>query len=274
MDKSIVVAGNFFSTSLSVCDKNDVLTSQGNNDAFILNLDEIVTSAEVPEIQEINVTNNLEEYSIVAEIGENSEGNRDGGTITGTSIQNNLKLVEKVKYGHDGLIPIVITPKTNYSVYSIEVNGKTIDFKAGENGVVTIPVFTDVKSDYNVKVVFEKDIPTVIVHHYIKDRAGNYTTNKLVDDEYFNGKVGEKYETVPKIDIEGYQLEKDSNGNYVVPANANGQYTKTNIVVTYYYEEVPLTLTVHHYLEGTDSQLAKDEISKLYKDIGLYNFTK
>ncbi len=264
-NKSFVAVGGFDSTSLSCGDTANLLRSQGYSDAYIINLDNVVTSAEIPEIQEINVENKLKKFKITTEIEENSDGER-GGSITGTPSENNINFVEKVKYDYDSITPILITPEAGYSVYSVEINGEKVEFRPDTNGVVTLPVFSKVQEDKHIKVSFEKNVSSVVVHHYIKDRDGNYTTDKAADDEYIIGKIGSKYETAPKIDIERYGLEKDTEGNYVVPSNAKGTFDQTETVVTYYYQETPFGLTVHHYLEGTEDKLEVDEVSSLYKD--------
>ena len=264
-NKSFVAVGGFDSTSLSCGDTANLLRSQGYSDAYIINLDNVVTSAEIPEIQEINVENKLKEFKITTEIEENSDGER-GGSITGTPSENNINFVEKVKYDYDSITPILITPEAGYSVYSVEINGEKVEFRPDTNGVVTLPVFSKVQEDKHIKVLFEKNVSSVVVHHYIKDRDGNYTTDKAADDEYIIGKIGSKYETAPKIDIERYGLEKDTDGNYIVPSNAKGTFEQTETVVTYYYQETPFSLTVHHYLEGTEDKLEVDEVSSLYKD--------
>ncbi len=264
-NKSFVAVGGFDSTSLSCGDTANLLRSQGYSDAYIINLDNVVTSAEIPEIQEINVENKLKEFKITTEIEENSDGER-GGSITGTPSENNINFVEKVKYDYDSITPILITPEAGYSVYSVEINGEKVEFRPDTNGVVTLPVFSKVQEDKHIKVLFEKNVSSVVVHHYIKDRDGNYTTDKAADDEYIIGKIGSKYETAPKIDIERYGLEKDTDGNYIIPSNAKGTFEQTETVVTYYYQETPFSLTVHHYLEGTEDKLEVDEVSSLYKD--------
>ena len=56
------------------------------------------------------------------------------------------------------------------------------------------------------------------------------------------------------MDLEEYELEKDEQGSYVIPANATGQYdndVNTDQVVRYYYVDKEYPLTVHHYIEGT-----------------------
>ena len=90
----------------------------------------------------------------------------------------------------------------------------------------------------------------LVVHHYIKG-----TTTKLAEDENLEGIIGEKYSTNAKLDLSKYELEKDSNGAYVLPANATGTYKTGTTEVTYYYVEKQIPLTVHHYLEGTTDKV-------------------
>ena len=94
------------------------------------------------------------------------------------------------------------------------------------------------------------ETPKIIVHHYIKG-----TTTKLADDETSEGTIGEQYTTSPHLDFEKYELEKDSNGEYVLPVNASGTYKEGTTEVTYYYVEKNIPLTVHHYVEGTTDKV-------------------
>ncbi|MBQ2937559.1 MAG: MucBP domain-containing protein [Clostridia bacterium] len=73
---------------------------------------------------------------------------------------------------------------------------------------------------------------TVTVHHFIRQ-----TTMRLADDEVTTGKVGEEYTTAPQLDLENYELEKDSEGNYIIPENAIGTISEEETEVTYYYQE-------------------------------------
>ena len=87
----------------------------------------------------------------------------------------------------------------------------------------------------------------VIVHHYLKG-----TETPIADDVVLSdGKIGEKYTTEPIKDSARYELEKDTNDEFILPENANGTYTYEDINVNYYYVEKKIPLTVHHYLEGT-----------------------
>ena len=104
----------------------------------------------------------------------------------------------------------------------------------------------------------------LIVHHYIKG-----TTTKLAEDETSEARAGDSYTTNPKLDLDKYELEKDDTGNFVMPSNAVGTYSDGTTEVTYYYVDKEIPLTVHHYIEGTTTQVplktggtASDQISK------------
>ena len=278
-DGTCVVAGSFNSTALTVDTTANALTLQGATDAFMVGFGKVVTAAEIPQRQTIEMTNELKKFKITTEIDINSDNQRTGGTITGTPTgEENINLVEQVKYGYDSISPIVITPDTNYSVYKITINDEEVQFTPGANGVVTLPIFEDVKHDYHIKVIFEKNVSSVLVHHYLKDRNGNLTTTSLAEDGHYQGKIGSDYSTSPKTEIEingvKYNIAKSINntgyevvGNYALPKNRSGKYVATQTVVTYYYEEQTFNLTVHHYLEGTETSLEPDEITNnLYKD--------
>ena len=121
--------------------------------------------------------------------------------------------------------------------YELNEEPMVIDFTAdGDNHEITIE---------------NKESAKVIVHHYLKNNDGEYTTEKVAEDELLEGKIGEKYTTSPKLDLMKYELEKDENGSYVIPEKATGIYESGTIEITYYYEEKEIPLTVHHYIEGT-----------------------
>ena len=90
----------------------------------------------------------------------------------------------------------------------------------------------------------------LVVHHYIKG-----TTIQLADDENSEANAGDSYITNPKLDLDKYELEKDSNGEFILPTNAVGKYKTGTTEVTYYYVEKTIPLTVHHYIEGTTDRV-------------------
>lgn len=105
----------------------------------------------------------------------------------------------------------------------------------------------------NIVNITNKPLGRVIVHHYLLDSSGNETTTKLADDESYSGKDGEIYTTVPRVDIDGYMLKR-VDGEYVLPTNREGIYQAgQTIEVNYYYQVANYELTVHHYIEGTNT---------------------
>ena len=104
-----------------------------------------------------------------------------------------------------------------------------------------------------------KKAGNIIVHHYLKNTDGTYTTIPVAPDETQSKPVGEQYTTSPKTDLTDVTLEKDENNEYVIPQNATGEFKAETQEITYYYEPKDITLTVHHYLEGTSTSLKDDE---------------
>ncbi len=214
---------------------------------------------------EISIINVKKKLVITSEVGINSENARTGGDISGTYNDtylenNNIKYVETVPYGDNNTQSITITPTPTspYKISKITINGKEVkDFTLNATtGVATIPVgyFQNMTENKHIVVVFEKNVSNIIVHHYKKG-----TTTKLAKDENYTGKVGDNYTTSPNSDINDYELEKDSNGDYVIPSNAKGTFATTTKTVKYYYDRMPVKLTVHHYKAGTTEELAPTE---------------
>ena len=105
----------------------------------------------------------------------------------------------------------------------------------------TEPTIVEFREDGNHEFTIENSkLAKVIVHHYIKTEDGSYTTTKVAEDELLEGRIGDTYITNPKLDLEEYELEKDEEGNYVIPENAKGTYTPGITEVIYYYEETLL----------------------------------
>ena len=129
------------------------------------------------------------------------------------------------------------------------------------------PIEIEFRADGNHEVTISNmEKAKVLVHHYLKTAEGEYTTEKVAEDELLEGKADETYTTSPHLDLEKYQLEEDAEGNYVIPVNATGTYKSGIQEVTYYYEEKDIPLIVHHYIEGTETPVllkngeqAKDE---------------
>ena len=130
-----------------------------------------------------------------------------------------------------------------------------INIPKGYENIKPIEIDFSVDSEKEITIENTKK-PQVVVHHYLKNDDGSYTTTPVAEDELLEGKKGEKYTTSPKLDLEDYELEKNEEGDYVVPDNATGAYESGKIIeVTYYYEEKEIPLTVHHYIEGTEEKV-------------------
>ena len=124
------------------------------------------------------------------------------------------------------------------------------------------PVEFTVETGKDNTLTIENDhLPKLIVHHYLVGTGPENGKEPVVlaDDENYSGKIGEEYTTAPKMDLDPYELITDEEGNYIIPSNASGKYTEETTEVTYYYTKAPVTLIVHHYLEGTEEKLAEDE---------------
>ena len=329
--------GGYFSGSLVAGENN--ISSNGGNDGAII---EIESKVGVPEVQELSITNQKQEFEITTEA-------HGSGTVSGTD----MSPYETVKYGEDSTQSIVIRPNSYNEIASITVNGEPYAFTPSYDGTYTMPLFTDVKEDIHVVVNFvytynkytihkvdeytgepvagakfriessydtkevttdtngqavveliygrytiteietpegyqqndtateinfqswtsnevtitNKPIAKVTVHHYLKDDSGRYTTTKVAEDDVLTGSEGDTYTATPHLDLAEYELEKDSNGAYVLPDDSTGTYTSAPQEVTFYYETKSIPLTVHHYIEGTQEQVelrdgtkAEDEI--------------
>ena len=144
------------------------------------------------------------------------------------------------------------------------------------------PLEIEFRADGNHEITISNiEKSKIIVHHYLKTKEGEYTTTKVAEEDYLERKQGETYTTTPKLDLEEYSLEKDTEGNYVIPQNATGIFKPGTQEVIYYYEEKQVPLTVHHYIEGTSEGVllknggvaqdvvTKGEIGALYQTTAL-----
>lgn len=232
-------------------------------------------SENIVDSTEIIIQNTIKKYQITAEPLP-----IEGGTISfeksdvsdGDSEGANEedKSSETVKIYENSTKNIVISPAEGYGISDITVNEKSIDYVLDENGKVTLSAKTeeflrDIQENKHIVVKFDKieNIKprlSVIVHHYLKDSEGNYTTIKIAKDDIYKGYADEFYSTEPHTDLEKLTLEKDTKGKFVIPNNASGKYTQESIEIMYYYEAEPIELKIHHYLNGTQNKLVQDDI--------------
>ncbi|MBO5005256.1 MAG: MucBP domain-containing protein [Clostridia bacterium] len=202
---------------------------------------------------------------------KNSSNSKDADTFTINSIELSLNTdgfysneLETNKYGQ---IKQKV-PLGNYEITELEapegykLNNETVEFRVVEESDNTI-------------TIANKKMSRIIVHHYLKTSDGTKTRIKVAEDETKEDTIGEEYITSPQKGISGLTLEKDEDGGYVLPENAVGTFQEEIVEVIYYYEPSQITLTVNHYLDGTETKLAEDEkytfnAEAVVKDDGTY----
>ena len=213
----------------------------------------IVTSTEV----EVIYYYRIKSYNITTKI------DGTGGNISGAGDTP----YEIVEYGEDSTKPIIITPDEGYIIKTITINGEEIEFEPDYDGSYTLDKFQDVKENKEVVVSFENTIGKVDVNHYLYTKEDGLTTTTITDTDHLKGKIGENYETSPKTDLEYVLITNEEYYDAIseelpegvigtdsyIPENSIGTYEDGETqIVNYYYKVKTYTLTVHHYLEGTE----------------------
>ena len=272
-----IEAGTFTSTSLyvtNVDEDGEEETNDGNSDGFI-NYG-VTTGTEIAEKSSITVENYLKEFTITTEVIEHDEDgvSIEGGSITGktgtyegtTYKESEILYVETVTYNEDGTQDIVITPDEGYVIKEITINGvEYTEYVLLEDGTVTISAFTSVTEDIHVTVEFSSTIGAVEVNHLLWTEDEGLTTTQVAESEDYTGEEGSSYETTPNTDID-YEIITNSDyygddlpdgvdgDDYYIPENYTGTYIAgTTQIVNYYYKEKTYTLTVYHYIDGTNT---------------------
>lgn len=249
----------------------------GNFDGFIAV--EGISSAEVPSAQNLEIENKIKTFKITTEVIKHDEsgtqvagGDIDGeeGTYGGVNYsKDGIRYVETVNYGEDSTKEIQIRPDAGYTISYIKINDvEYTDFTTDENGYVTLPIFEDVLEDKHIIVEFSNTKSLIEVNYYLWTPDVGPTTEKVSDSESYVGDVGEEYKTAPKTDIE-YEIVTNADyygeenvpeglnpDDYYIPDNSTGTYKEgEKEVINYYYKEKTYTLTVHHYIAGTNDSV-------------------
>ena len=189
-----------------------------------------------------------------------------GGTISGAG----QTPYEKVVHGENSKYPIVITPDEGYIIKSIKINDEDIEFEPELDGSYTLDAFLNVKENKEIVVTFENTIGKVDVNHYLYTKDDGLTDLTIADTEHLKGTIGEDYETSPKTDLEYVLITNEEYYNAkgeplpdnvvgtdsYIPENSTGTYEDGEAqVVTYYYKVKTYTVTVHHYIYGTEQRV-------------------
>ncbi len=195
----------------------------------------------VPETEaqsEIEVKNNWKKYKIKGKTVH-------GGSITDIG-QNDYdgKTLEDVEIYSDSKKDIKITPNTGFKIVHVTINREEIPLNLNPDGSMDLPKFKNVTEDKVIEAQFSNTISYVRVNHYKKD-----TNEKIADSEILTGNYNSDYSTEPAI-VSGYELEKDTSGNFVKPENASGQFKTTDIEVNYYYQPKQVDVITSYELEN------------------------
>lgn len=216
------------------------ITSNGEEQEFTVNEDGTYTLPTINNITEdkhIVVTYALKDNKItIKKIDSESKQPLSGARFTIVSESYSTE-VETNKQGQ----AITNIP---FGKYTITETQAPEGYELNET-----PIEIEFTADGSHEFTIEnKKLAKIIVHHVIKG-----TNTKLAEDEIYTGKEGESYTTTPKLDLQGYTLEKDTEGNYIIPENATGTYQAGEQEITYYYVPQKIKLIVHHYIEGTET---------------------
>ncbi len=255
-----------------------ILNGNGNSNGFVIS-EGADANAVVPEAQNLEIENKIKTFKITTEVIKHDEsgtqvagGDIDGeeGTYGGVNYsKDGIRYVETVNYGEDSTKEIQIRPDAGYTISYIKINNvEYTDFTTDENGYVTLPIFEDVLEDKHIIVEFSNTKSLIEVNYYLWTPEAGPTTEKVSDSESYVGDVGEEYKTAPKTDIE-YEIVTNADfygeenvpeglnpDDYYIPDNSTGTYKEgEKEVINYYYKEKTYTLTVHHYIAGTNDSV-------------------
>ena len=167
------------------------------------------------DINSVNITLNNSDL-YNAELETNAEG----------------KAITQIPFGKYKL-----TEKEAPKGYALDSQPREIEFRNTEGAI----------HEFTIE---NQKLGQVTVHHYIKG-----STTKVAEDDNLEGKIDESYKTLPHLDLNRYELEKDTNGEYIIPSNNIGTFQSENPDVIYYYVPKLIPLTVHHYIEGTENKV-------------------
>lgn len=267
-DGEYIVEGDFYSDILNF---ENVIEAINNNIPRKMAIT-IREQIAVPEMQELIVETSRKAFEITTDVTE-IEGIK-GGSISG---EDEIPY-EVVKYGESNTKEIVIKPEENYDVIKVTVNGEDYTFDVKEDHTYTIQL-TNITEDKHIEVTFGFKGNKVIINKV------DATTQEKLSGAVF------RLEKIEESDIEEGQVNAAATTSIEIKTNSMGQailqipfgkYTLTELVAPEGYElsekstiievredgnneftiennKLPKVI-VHHYLKGTTTKVAEDDI--------------
>ena len=212
-------------------------------------LDLHLDSPEQPPKSEIVIENKLKKFKITT----SSTG---AGTISGQG-ENPY---EEVEIYSDSKKDIVVQAYRGYIISKITINDEEYpiqdtEFNPTKSETLVIDKFKNMTEDKHIHVEFSRLTKgpikvAVRTYHYLKGTTTEVapTTRKIYLEN-------ESYTTEPKI-LEKYELEKNEQGEYIIPDNATGTTSEPqangNYNVIYYYVKKKAKVITKYILEKSD----------------------
>ena len=113
----------------------------------------------------------------------------------------------------------------------------------------------------NIEVIYYYVQKTKVTVNHVDIISGD-----VLETEVIEGKVGDNYSTNSK-DIEGYILVVEEAGESKLPENSQGEMSKEEIIVNYYYKHVSAGVVVKHIDKISGEILYNEEITGNEGDI-------
>ena len=212
-------------------------------------LDLHLDSPAQPPKSEIVIENKLKKFKITT----SSTG---AGTISGQG-ENPY---EEVEIYSDSKKDIVVQAYRGYIISKITINDEEYpiqdtEFNPTKSETLVIDKFKNMTEDKHIHVEFSRLTKgpikvAVRTYHYLKGTTTEVapTTRKIYLEN-------ESYTTEPKI-LEKYELEKNEQGEYIIPDNATGTTSEPqangNYNVIYYYVKKKAKVITQYILEKSD----------------------
>ena len=202
----------------------------------------------------------------------NAKDENDNKVFTNYNLESATEQTIKLKNSDNTITFIYSLKDAKIIVHYVEKGtNKTLAPDKEFNGKVTnkynvsainIPKYTAVDTtSYNGEYTLETKEYTfyyeknesagAIAHHYIIDKNGNKTTDKLFEDDTISGKLDEEYSFSAKTDLGAYEFVEST-------GKVSGILTEEVQEAIFYYRLQDSKIIVHYVEKGTDKTLAPD----------------